>query len=188
MTRATTNGKKRVMMEKERKKKRGGHTPSAARVCAVGDPSHTHHTRLLNQAPRAHPPVPVCLLSPCVGAHTLGHLAPAASFIFCFLARVRMPDPKARRGVASPAGGLLGAMVGGGGGPVGRALLLVPLLLGGLALLLQVRGDARCGAATRSFLGGLHFLCLTHIHNITQWTATTPPATTAPSLIAEMER
>jgi hypothetical protein len=56
-----------------------------------------------------------------------------------------MPDPK-RRGVASPAGLLGGAA---GGGPlVRRALLLVPLVLGGLALLLQVRegGWRRRGA------------------------------------------
>jgi len=54
-----------------------------------------------------------------------------------------MPEPKAaRRGVASAPTGLLGA-VSGGGGPVGRALLLVPLLLGGLALLLQVNGGGR---------------------------------------------
>lgn len=62
-----------------------------------------------------------------------------------------MPDPKARRGLASPPGGLLGG--GGlGGGPLGRAMLLVPLVLGGLALLLQVKEE---GERARGRAGGV---------------------------------
>lgn len=77
----------------------------------------------------------------------------------------------------------------GGGGPVGRALLLVPLLLGGLALLLQVNGGGRERALSTRSLSlsrGLHHFSL--FSQNTQWTATAPPTAAGPSLVAGMDR